>query len=290
MRGSTLAAATSVLGMLLPCCAFARDGGTDSSHNFNLYSIEREIALGKQLAAELERQIKLADDPILSEYVNRIAQNLARNSEAPLPIAVRIIESGDPNAFTLPGGHIYVTSAMVRLTESEAELAFVLAHEIGHASARHATRSASRDELAHLTSLPLSVWGGWTGLGVRQLAATGTHLGLLKGAREFETQADRLGVDYMERAGYDPEAAIDVFERIEGTERKTPGKLARLSGDHPITASRIADTQKYLNANTGKRPEYVITTSEYEQMRVRAVTLETKRAAEEGRTGPVLAR
>jgi predicted Zn-dependent protease len=133
----------------------------------NLYTLDREIALGKQLSAEVERQAKLADDPILSEYVNRVAQNIARQSDATLPVTVRIIESGDLNAFTLPGGHIYLNSALLKLTESEAELAFILAHEIGHVAARHATREASRDELLRAGSLPLWILGGWSGVAVR---------------------------------------------------------------------------------------------------------------------------
>jgi predicted Zn-dependent protease len=171
----------------------------------NLYTLDREIALGKQLSAEVERQAKLADDPILSEYVNRVAQNIARQSDATLPVTVRIIESGDLNAFTLPGGHIYLNSALLKLTESEAELAFILAHEIGHVAARHATREASRDELLRAGSLPLWILGGWSGVAVRELASTGGKLGVMKGVRDFEAQADRLGIDYLDRTGYDPD-------------------------------------------------------------------------------------
>ena len=283
-------AALAALCFLFPLALAAREGGRDNAksalHAFNLYSLERELALGKQLAGELERQIKLADDPILSEYVNRLAQNIARQSEVAIPVSIRIIESGDLNAFTLPGGHMYINSGMLRLTESEAELAFVVAHELGHVAARHATREASRDQLTKLGSFPLSVVGGWTGAALRQASGPGSKLGLLKGARDFELQADRLGVEYLESAGYDPEAAIDVFERIEVSERKTPRKIARLGGDHPITSDRIEQAQKHLNATVGQRAEYIVNTSEYEQMRLRAVALEDKRISEA--QGPVL--
>ncbi len=246
----------------------------------NFYSLEHEIALGKQLSAELERQVKLADDPILGEYVNRVAQKIARQSDATLPVTVRIIESGDLNAFTLPGGHIYLNSAMLRLTESEAELAFILAHEIGHVAARHATQQATRNQLLQAGSIPLMVLGGWSGVALRELAPAAGRLGALKGARDFEAQADRLGLDFMDRSGYDPSAAIDMFERIEGAERKVPGRVQRLWSDHPITASRIDATQKQLNQIAGHRDEYVVNTSEYEEMRVRAVALEERRAAQ----------
>ncbi len=282
-----MAMAAVFLAIVPSLCA--REATKDPSRGVNFYSVEREIALGKQLAAELERQVRLADDPILSEYVNRLVQNLARQSDVTIPVTVRIIESGDLNAFTLPGGHIYINSAMLRLTESEAELAFVLAHELGHVAARHATREASRDQLIQLGAIPMSVLGGWTGLALRQVSEPGAKLGLLKGEREFESQADRLGVDTLDRAGYDPEASIEVFERIEGAERKTPGRITRLGETHPLTAARIARTQKRLEEISGKRDAYIVNTSEYEEMRIRAVVLEERRAATE-QTGPNLAK
>jgi predicted Zn-dependent protease len=265
------------------CLPADTSAGTDRDPGraLNFYSIEREIALGKQLSAEIERQVKLVDDPILCEYVNRVAQNIARDSDVTMPVAVRLIESGDLNAFTLPGGHIYVTSAMLKLTESEAELAFVLAHELGHVAARHATREATRSQLLQIGSLPLVFLGGWSGLAMRELAEPSARLGFLKGAREFESQADRLGVDYLDRAGYDPTAAVDVFERIEATERKRPGRLARLYEDHPVTAARLEQTQKHLNEISGRRSEYIINTSDYEEMRLRMVAVEERRTGRE---------
>ena len=252
------------------CFVFA---APHSMHAVNLYSVEREIALGKQLSAEVERQAKLSNDAILTEYVNRVAQNIARRSDAILPITARIIESSGLNAFTLPGGHIYLNSGLLKLTESEAELAFILAHEIAHVSARHGTREASRDELLRVGSLPLAVLGGWSGMGLRELISASGRAGILKGARDFELQADRLGLDYLDRSGYDPAAAIDVFERIEGAERKIPGKVQRLWSDHPVTVSRIKATEKHLDEIAGHHDEYVVNTSEYEEMRVRALAI-----------------
>jgi predicted Zn-dependent protease len=265
------------VALALVCLSFVQNL---PARSLNFYSIEHEVALGKQLSAELERQVKLADDPILAEYVNRLAQKIARQSDAMLPVTVRIIESGDLNAFTLPGGHIYLNSAFLRLTESESELAFILAHEIGHVAARHATIEATRSQLLQAGSIPLMVLGGWSGAALRELAPAAGRLGALKGARDFETQADRLGLDFMDRSGYDLSAAIDMFERIEGAERKVPGRVQRLWSDHPITASRIEATQKHLNQIAGHREEYIINTSEYEEMRVRAVALEERRAAQ----------
>jgi predicted Zn-dependent protease len=282
-------ALTAILCLVIAPLLPAREGGKDPAHGLNFYSIEREIALGKQLSAELERQVKLCDDAILSEYVNRVTQNIARQTEIALPVTIRIIESGDLNAFTLPGGHVYVTSAMLKLTESEAELAFVLAHELGHVAARHATREASRDRLIQLGTLPLTMLGGWSGFAARELAQPVSKLGLLKGERDFEAAADRLGVDYLDAAGYDPEAAIEVFERIEGADRRHSGKLAQLYGTHPITPARIEHTQKHLNEIAGRREAYIINTSEYEEMRLRAVSIEARRITSE-QPGPSLLR
>ncbi len=255
-------------------------------HAANLYSIERETALGKLLSTELERQVKLVDDPILSEYVNRVAQKIARESDLAFPVTVKVIESGELNAFTLPGGHVYVNSAMLRLTESEAELAFVLAHEIGHVSARHSTQQASVAQLTKVGTIPLLIFGGGWARAVAQLAAEPE---LKKVARDFEAHADQLGITFLARCGYDPAAAVDVFERVESAERKRPGRVAQLYGDHPITASRIAATEKRLNAITGTRAEWVVNTSEYEEMRLRMAAVEEHREEQAGAgTGPLL--
>ncbi len=283
MRLTLTALAALSLGLPL----IAGQPATPRPGGINWYSIQREMALGKQLSEELERQVKLADDPILSEYVNRLAQNLARQSDISMPVTVRIIESGDINAFSLPGGHIYMNSGMLKLTESEAELVFVLAHELGHVAARHATREATRDQLAKIGSIPVSILGGWTGAISRELVTPGSRLGLLKGERDFENEADRLGVDLMNRTGYDPQASVDMLERVEGLERKTPGRLSQMYGTHPMTAARIDRTQKHISEIADAKPEYIVNTSEYEEMRVRAVELEAKRVAAEQPVGPV---
>lgn len=268
-------------GVLLAWPLLAAGGANrnNPAKGVNFWSIEREIVLGKQLAAELERQVKLLDDPIVDEYVNRVAQNIARQSDIPIPVTVRVIDSSELNAFTLPGGHVYVANGMLKLTESEAEMAFVLAHELGHVAARHATRQATRQEILQIGSIPLAILGGWGGLALREGAAVGSQLGYLKGARVFESQADLLGLQFMEKSGYDPTAAVDFFERIEAAERKVPNAVARLYETHPLPASRIAETQKRINEVLGAKAEYVITTSEYERLRQRIVKIEENRAA-----------
>lgn len=234
----------------------------------NFYSVERELALGRQLALEVEKQAKLYQDPIVTEYVNRVAQNLVRHSDVTFPVTVKMLEADAPNAYTLPGGHVFVATGLVRLTESEAELASALAHELGHVAARHATRQATREQMGSVAAIPAVIFGG------PLAGAAAKHampLGFLKLSRAFEGEADTLGLQYLYDAGYDPSAAVDMFERLEALERKNPGGLAQLLNTHPGTADRIAKTQANIDGMLRGKSEYIVNTSEYEDVRKRLV-------------------
>jgi beta-barrel assembly-enhancing protease len=235
----------------------------------NLYSIEKELALGRQLSLEVERQAKLFDDPIIGEYMNRLVQNLARHSDVTFPVSIKIIESDQANAFTLPGGHMFIDTGLIRLTESEAELAATLAHELGHVAARHATRQATQSTIASIATIPLVLLGGPAGLLARNVATVAMPMSFLKFSRVFETEADALGLQYMYEAGYDPSGSVDIFERLEAMEKKRPGTIAQLFKTHPMTSDRIQKAQKNIQTQLPPREEYVITTSEYEEVRSR---------------------
>ncbi len=254
-------------------------GNRRVAHGPNFYSVEKEMALGRQLAIEVQRQARLLKDPITSEYVNRLGQNLVRNSDVTFPVIIRIIESDELNAFTLPGGFVFVNTGLIRLTETEAELAAAMAHELAHVAARHATRQATRDQMVNLATIPLGVAGGWAGIAARQAAGIGIPLGFLKFSRVFETEADLLGLQYLYAAGYDPSASIDIFERIESTERRKPGAISKLFDTHPMTADRIRSTQKNIDAILPGKPEYVVNTSEYEDIRARLIKLQSRTKA-----------
>ncbi len=242
---------------------------TSASASLNFYSLKKEIALGHQMALEVERQAKLLDDAEVTEYVNRIGQNIARHSDSSFPIVIKVIQSNEANAFTLPGGHIFVNTAMLRVTESEAELASLLAHEIGHVSARHLTRQASRSDLLRASMVPAAAVTGISGVLARQLAALGFPLGTSHFSREFETEADQLGIEYLFAAGYDPGAAVDLLERIEVSEKHRPGAVARMYESHPVTADRIARVSKSIARLEPTHEPLAITTSEYEAVRKR---------------------
>src|SRR5664279_4974586 len=203
-------------------------GARDVDKGINFYSLEKEIAMGKQLAQEVERQAKIIDDPIIAEYVNRVGQNLVRNSDAKVPFTIKVLDSEEVNAFALPGGFFFVNSGLMLKAETEAELAGVMAHEIAHVAARHGTRQATRGELINIGTIPLIFMGGWTGYAIRQGMGLAIPMGFLTFTRAFEREADYLGLQYLYKSGYDPTAFVDFFEKIQTLEKKKPGSMAKV--------------------------------------------------------------
>ena len=237
-------------------------GARDVGKGINFYSIEKEIALGKQLAEEVRRQSKVLDDPIVSEYINRLGQNLVRNSDAKVPFTFQIVEGDQLNAFALPGGFIFVNTGLIEATETEAELAGALSHEIAHVAARHMTRQATRSQLAQLLTLPASILiGGWTGYAVRQGMGVGIPMTFLKMDRAFETEADYYGLQYMYKAGYDPTASVDLFERMLSLQKRKPGIINSVFSSHPPNGERMRKNKEEINSILPGKPEYVVNTS-----------------------------
>ena len=253
-------------------------GNRDVSKGINFYSIEKEIALGKQMAQEVERQAKIVDDPIIAEYVNRIGQNLVRNSDAKVPFTIKVIDSEEINAFALPGGFFFVNTGILLNADNEAEMAGVMAHEIAHVAARHGTRQASRGELVNYGSIPLIFLGGWAGYGIRQAAGLAVPMGFLKFSRGFESEADLLGLEYMYKAGYDPTCFVDFFEKIQSLEKRKPGTMSKIFSDHPPTGDRITKAQEMIQKYLKEKPEYVVTTSEFNDVKARAMAMHNRKA------------
>jgi predicted Zn-dependent protease len=245
-------------------------GNRDIGKGVNFYSLEKEIALGKQLAQEVQRQAKIVDDALISEYVNRLGQNLVRNSDAKVPFTFQVIDAEAPNAFALPGGFVFVNTGLIELAEEEDELAGAMAHEIAHVAARHMTRQATKSQIANLATVPLSVLlGGWAGLAARQGASIAVPMTFLSFSRGDEAEADYLGLQYMYATGYDPTAVISVFEKLDALNRRKPGTISRLLATHPMDADRIRKAQKEIQEILPAREKYVVNTSEYHDMRQR---------------------
>jgi len=243
----------------------------------NWYSLEKEIRMGKGYAMQIEQSVKLVQDPVVNEYVNRIGQNLVRNSDAKVPFTIKVIDSDEINAMALPGGFFYVNSGLILAADNEFEMAGVMAHEISHVCARHATRQMTRAQLANFASIPLIFVGGGIGYAIGSAASLALPLTFLSFSRGFEAEADYLGVEYMYKTGYDPQSFIAFFEKIQAKEKKKPGSLAKAFATHPQTPDRIAKSQEEINHILPPRPEYIVDTSEFQDVKARLAAIENRR-------------
>ncbi len=250
-------------------------GDRHVGRGLDLYSVEREQALGRQLAAEVERTSKLIKDSIVTEYVNRIGQNLVRNSDARVPFTIKVLDNDEINAFALPGGFFYVNTGLILAADNEAELAGVMAHEIAHVAARHATKNATRSEIFNIASIPLIFIGGPAGYAVRQAVGLAMPMSFLKFSRDAEREADLLGMEYQYASGYDPEEFVKFFEKLHAQEKqKKQGFLAKAFATHPMTGDRIKRAQKEIADYLPDKDEYIVDTSEFQQVKARLVELE----------------
>jgi predicted Zn-dependent protease len=243
----------------------------------NWYSVDTEIKMGKMYASEIEKSTKFITDPVVVEYVNRVGQNIVKNSDCKVPFTIKIIDSDVINAMALPGGFFYVNSGLILNADEEAELAGVMAHETAHVCAHHAVREQTRMNYAQVGMIPLIFIGGWTGYGIYEAASLAVPITFLQFSREFEAQADYLGVQYMYRAGYDPQAFISFFEKIQALEKRKPGMVEKAFSDHPQTPDRILHSQEEIARILPARDEYTVTTSEFDDIKARLARIENKR-------------
>jgi predicted Zn-dependent protease len=250
--------------------------------NWNFISLEKEIALGKQLAQEVERQVKLINDPEITEYVSRVGQNLVKNSDAKVPFTIKVVDSDEINAFALPGGFFYVNSGLITSADEESEMAGVMAHEIAHVAARHGTEQYTKGTIANYATIPLIFLGGGLGYGLYNAAGFLIPLQFLHFSRRAETEADFLGLQYMYKTGYDPTAFVSFFEKIQAQEKRKPGKLAKAFSTHPPTGDRIGKTQANIASILPERDQYVINTSEFDKIKAKIVALENRKRPAEG--------
>jgi beta-barrel assembly-enhancing protease len=242
----------------------------------NWYSLERQIQMGKEFALQVESSSKIVTDAIITEFVNRLGQNLVRNSDAQVPFKIKVIDSDEVNAFALPGGFFYVDSGLILAADNEAELAGVMAHEIAHVAACHAARESTRGQLMNLASIPLIFVGGGIGYAIQNAAGLALPISFLKFSRGFESEADFLGLEYMYKAGYDPQAFTAFFEKVEALNKEKPGTLAKAFSTHPQTPDRIAKTQKEIATVLPARDQYKVDTSEFEEVKARLASIENR--------------
>jgi len=250
----------------------------------NWYTLDAQVKMGQEFAQQVEQTSHLITDPVVNEYVNRVGQNLARNSDTRLPFTIKVLDVDEPNAFALPGGYMFVNAGTILMADDESELAGVMAHEIGHVAACHAARGATRGTLASLAMIPVEILtGGIAGIGVNQAANFGIPAVFSKFGRNFEAQADYLGVQYAYKAGYDPNGMIDFFEKLEALEKKRPGFAMKLYGDHPQTPDRVAKSQHEIGTILPPREQYIVSTSDFEQVKKRLALIMSHRLKKDGK-------
>ena len=280
--------------LLVPSTAWAGDKKSDKKDvskigdrnvgkGWNLYSLEKEVALGKQLAQMIEQSARLVEDPVITEYVDGVAQNLVRHSDARVPFNVKVIDSAQINAFALPGGFFYINSGLVLAADEEAELAGVMAHEIAHVTARHGTKRATKGQIAQWAMIPAIIFlpGGWAGYGIYQAINFGLPLTFLKFSRDAEREADFLGIQYMWAAGYDPTSFVSFFEKLREKERKSPGSIPKVFSSHPPTKERVRRAQEEIAELLPDREDYVITSSKFDHVKQRLALLMAGRKVED---------
>jgi len=251
----------------------------------NWYTTNWEIGVGHEYSEEVMKSSHMITDPVVTEYVNRIGQNIVKNSDAKVPFTIRVIDSDEINAFALPGGFFFVNSGLILAMDEESELAGVMAHEISHVIAHHAAREMTRANYMQIASIPLIFMGGYTAYGIYEASQIAIPLTFLEFSRTFEAEADYLGVQYMYKAGYDPQGMITAFEKLEALEKQKPGALAKAFEDHPPTGDRIVSVENEIATILPPKSDYVVTTSEFDDVKTRLARIENKRKTNDGKGG-----
>jgi predicted Zn-dependent protease len=252
----------------------------------NWVSLEKEIAMGQQIAAEFEQTARLIDDPVVTEYVDRVGQNIVKHSDARVPFHIKVVDTDEVNAFAFPGGYFYVNKGLVLAADNEAELAGVMAHEISHVTARHATQRMSKGQYLQLFSLPALFVGGYLAqMGIQNALGLGINLELMGITRDSEREADQLGIQYLWNTGYDPNAFVSFFEKMQDQEKSKPGRLAGWFRTHPSTDDRILaalNEQRFLP----EKDRYIVDTSEFDRVKARLQAIDNAQKAEDSSSSP----
>jgi beta-barrel assembly-enhancing protease len=262
----------------------------------NMYSFDQEQSMGRRMAEDIESGCRLLEDPIVNRYVNELGQRLARNSDVKIPLIIKVVDSDEVNALALPGGYFYVNTGLILAAQNEAELAAVMAHEIAHVAARHATRNMTKMQIWNLASIPLVFFGGPAAMAVRQVSSLAFPMSVMKFSRDAEREADLLGIEYEYASGYDPVAFVNFFERLRANEGKhNPNIVAKAFATHPMNRDRIDRAQKEIESMLPARDEYIVDTSRFVEIQARLLeNMKEKPALVRGQQkkgdGPILHR
>jgi beta-barrel assembly-enhancing protease len=249
----------------------------------NWYSLDKQVQMGKQYSQQIESTVKLINDPVITEYVNRLGQNLVRNSDSQVPFTIKVIDDDTANAMALPGGFFYVNSGLILAADNEAEVAGVMAHEIAHVAACHIAREQTRGNLAQLASLPLIFvpMGAGAYYGLQAATSFGVPAAFMKFSRNFEADADYLGIEYLYKAGYDPQAFTAFMEKVQAMEKKKPGFISKAFDTHPQTPDRVQKSQQEIATLLPPKDEYKVDSSEFEDVKARLNAFENRRKLQE---------
>ena len=248
-----------------PAAGLPKPARTKKKGGLDFWSPERELEMGKQLDGQLLQQVRLVQDPQITGYLEEFTARIARNSDVQVPVVLRVVESSVPDSFSLPGGFVYITVGMVRETRSEAELAAILAHEVAHIACRHATRQMTRQQMYGLLSIPLMFVSGPIAFAVAEGVSLAYPFTMLKFSRNSENEADLVGLGYLAATGYDPNAAVSLFERIASQDNARMPGLRRLVSTHPLSKDRLAAITLAI-AKLPPRDEAVVSTSDYDEV------------------------
>jgi predicted Zn-dependent protease len=294
-RLTTLALIAVLVGAALPGRADDKKADVNAigdrrvAHR-SIISEEREIAIGKQYSEEIDKSAKIIKDPVINEYVNRVAQNIARNSDLKVPLTVKVIDAPGINAFALPGGFLYVQSGLLLAADSEAQVAGVIAHEVAHVAARHWASTQTKATILQYAMIPLIFTPMTYGVyyGVMEAYMNGVPLAFLKFSRNDEAEADYLGMQYLYKAGYDPASYEEIFSKVIDEERRSPGSVPKVFMDHPPTPDRIVAIDKEMKTILLPRPQALVSTSEFNDVQARLRSLITNRRKGRDENAPTL--
>ncbi len=247
-----------------------RIGDRGIGKGINFFSLKRERALGESMSSDLDAHLHLVRDPDLNAYVNRVVQNLVLHSDAQVPFTVKIVKNDEVNAFSLPGGFLYVNTGLIAASPDEATFAGILAHEVAHVAARHATRTLTRQMLFRMASVPMMFLTGGAAIAINNAAGVVVPISNMKFSRDSEREADLLAIEYAYSAGYDPGAFVQFFETLQSRQKhKVPKVFGLMLSSHPMNEDRIKRAQAVITTMLPEKSDYIIDTSDFRAAKVR---------------------